>query len=338
MHGPPDPTEALRAAGFRVTPQRLAILRAFAGGRSEHLTTDEVFDRVRVTLPTVSRATLYATLAEFVRGGLLASVGRPEPVGYESNTTAHDHFRCVHCGRRFDIEQARARAPREQLEAEGFTVDRSLLTLEGTCGPCTRFEQGIRGAVAARRRRPAATALTALLERIGDVAVGAIDTPMGTLHVAAGSEGLVRIAFPEHADRAVLEPLTASRSRSRGAAARVRATALGQIGEYFEGGRRDFDVPVNWSAVGARHRSVLHATEGIPYGRTRAYHQLTDDSGGGGGAQAVGAALGANPVPIVLPCHRVGRAPDDPVDYTGGVERKRALQAIERAFAAPAAG
>jgi methylated-DNA-[protein]-cysteine S-methyltransferase len=338
VHAQPDPTEALRGAGFRVTPQRHAILRAFEGGRSEHLTADEVFERVRATLPTVSRATVYGTLADFARGGLLASVGRPEAVTYESNVEGHDHFRCDHCGRRFDIEHSRAadaaaQGPRKALTADGFVVERSLLTLEGTCGPCARFEHGLRAAVAARHHRPAATALTALLERLGDVAVGAVDTPVGRLHVAASSEGVIRVVFPEQADHHVLEPLTRERQGAR-AAARVRATAIREIGEYFSDGRRSFDAPLDWRAVEERHREVLHRTELVPYGTTRAYHHLAHNGDSPEPARVVGSALGANPLPIFVPCHRVGRAPDDPVDYTGGLERKRALQAIEAAHTA----
>jgi methylated-DNA-[protein]-cysteine S-methyltransferase len=159
------------------------------------------------------------------------------------------------------------------------------------------------------------------------LAVASLETPIGQLHVAASGAGLMRVVFPEHRDHGVLAPLAGERSASR-AAARARATAAEQLGGYFSGELRSFDVPIDWSAADERHRAVLDETALVPYGDRRAYHRLDGD------ARAVGTALGANPLPIVVPCHRVGRAPDDPVDYTGGVERKRALQAIETAAAA----
>src|ERR1700679_2267770 len=102
----PDPDQAgaiLRARGMRSTPQRRMILSIFAGGRTEHLAADEVYARASRLLPELSRATVYATLAEFSELGLLSAFGSPEPVRYETNLEPHAHFRCGLCWRVFDL-------------------------------------------------------------------------------------------------------------------------------------------------------------------------------------------------------------------------------------------
>ena len=96
--------ELLRRHGLRVTAQRVAILAAFAGRRSEHLTAEEVVERARGVLPDLARATVYATLGEFVRLGVLGSVGRAEPVRCETNAAEHQHFACARCGRLYDAD------------------------------------------------------------------------------------------------------------------------------------------------------------------------------------------------------------------------------------------
>ena len=97
--------ELLRARGLRSTPQRRAILAAFHGGPTEHLSADEVYARAAESVPDLSRGTVYATLAEFSELGLLSAFGAPEPVRYETNTTHHAHFRCRLCLRIFDLAQ-----------------------------------------------------------------------------------------------------------------------------------------------------------------------------------------------------------------------------------------
>src|SRR6202020_2637017 len=100
---PDDAGELLRARGMRSTPQRRAILSVFSGGRTEHLSADEIYARASEALSGLSRATVYATLAEFSELGLLSAFGSPEPVRYETNTTHHSHFRCRLCLRIFDL-------------------------------------------------------------------------------------------------------------------------------------------------------------------------------------------------------------------------------------------
>src|SRR5581483_1321686 len=119
--------DVLRARGMRSTPQRRAILAAFLGGVTEHLSADEVYARAAQTLSELSRGTVYATLAEFAEAGLLATFGTPEPVRYEINVDPHAHFRCRICIRTFDI----AMPDETQLPADRrFRVERIDLRLD----------------------------------------------------------------------------------------------------------------------------------------------------------------------------------------------------------------
>src|ERR1700709_67409 len=123
-----DPGALLRARGLRVTPQRRAILGAFTGAPTEPLSAAEVHARASATVPEVSRGTVYAALAELTELGLLAAVGSPEPVRYETNTRAHQHFRCRLCLRLFDITLDAAAT--DELRGAGFLVERVAVTAE----------------------------------------------------------------------------------------------------------------------------------------------------------------------------------------------------------------
>ena len=130
-----DPAVRLREHGLRVTPQRRAILTTFAEGSHHHLTAEEVFERARRQLPEVARATVYNTLSELARVGLLRTLEGRGAVRYEPNgRDEHHHFRCLACGRIFDVQLAGA----GQLEPRepGFSVERAQIVLEGTCGAC----------------------------------------------------------------------------------------------------------------------------------------------------------------------------------------------------------
>src|SRR4051812_5887934 len=138
--GSDDAAAALRARGLRSTPQRRAILAAFDGGATEHLSADVVHARASRSLPDLSRATVYATLAEFAEAGLLAAVGAPEPVRYETNVGDHAHFRCRVCLRLFDVAWP---APPQALTEPGFAVERVDLRAEGVCADCAAYEVGL---------------------------------------------------------------------------------------------------------------------------------------------------------------------------------------------------
>ena len=145
--------ELLRARGLRSTPQRRAILGAFQGGPTEHLSADEVHARAAESLPDLSRGTVYATLAEFSELGLLSASGAPEPVRYETNTTHHSHFRCRLCLRIFDLVSG-LQNPEEITDA-GFSVERVDTRAEGICAECNDYNAGLKaGARAISRSGP----------------------------------------------------------------------------------------------------------------------------------------------------------------------------------------
>ncbi len=131
---PTDPVAALRAHGLRVTPQRRAILSVF-GGDGGHLSADQVLERAGEELPELSRATVYNTLGELVRVGLLQRVDGPGATLYDPNLDAdHHHFRCRSCDGLFDVHPAGADAV--ELLDDGFVVQRTQVLLEGLCPSC----------------------------------------------------------------------------------------------------------------------------------------------------------------------------------------------------------
>lgn len=165
-----------------------------------------------------------------------------------------------------------------------------------------------------------------------DVAYADLDSPLGPLLAAATPAGLVRISYLDHAARdAVLEDL-ARRVSPRVLEAPARLDPLRrELDEYFEGERRDFDLPVDWSLTRPGFgRRVLEATAAIPFGSVLTYGQVAAEAGVATGARAAGNALGANPVPIVVPCHRIVAAGGRLGGYTGGTEKKRVLLGLER--------
>jgi Fe2+ or Zn2+ uptake regulation protein len=127
----------LRTAGLRVTPQRRAIWSVFREGASGHLTADEVYERARAKLPELSRATVYNSLAEFVRAGLLQTVRGVGAVRYELNLGSnHHHFRCRSCDNLYDV-RLQGVEYLQLLGKEGFVVDRTTVLLEGYCSSCS---------------------------------------------------------------------------------------------------------------------------------------------------------------------------------------------------------
>ena len=133
-----DETPAkLRAHELRATPQRRAILAALESDRG-HLTAEEVYERARVALPELARATVYNTLEEFLRVGLVQALGRPGAVRYEANVDPHQHFRCLACERVYDVYP-----PGDDwhgLGRQGFVVERSQTVFEGTCPDCAALQ------------------------------------------------------------------------------------------------------------------------------------------------------------------------------------------------------
>jgi methylated-DNA-[protein]-cysteine S-methyltransferase len=177
------------------------------------------------------------------------------------------------------------------------------------------------------RRFRAAAAAQGLL----DVAYDLVDSPLGPLFVAASPRGLCKIAYDAEPEREA-ERLAASFG------ARVLQTPLDaprrELTEYFEGRRRDFDLAVDLRAVPDFHREVLKRLALVPYGEVTTYGALAARAGRPHAARAVGGAMNRNPVPIVLPCHRVVGADGRLVGYGGGLERKELLLRLEGALLA----
>ena len=164
-----------------------------------------------------------------------------------------------------------------------------------------------------------------------DVVYATLDSPVGQLLVAATPRGLVRIAYLDQAGEApVLEQLAARISPRVLAAPRRVDEPRRELDEYFSRRRHQFDLPIDWSLTRGFGRRVLRATARIPYGEVSSYKQVAAAAGSPRGSRAAGNALGVNPMPIVVPCHRVLHAGGGLGGYTGGVERKRLLLDVER--------
>jgi methylated-DNA-[protein]-cysteine S-methyltransferase len=169
-----------------------------------------------------------------------------------------------------------------------------------------------------------------------DVAYATLDSPAGTLLLATTPRGLVRIAYLDGGDEEaqVLEQLAAKVSPRVLAAPRKLDEPRRELDQYFAGARRRFDVPLDWQLTRGFGRRVLQATARIPYGATATYKQVAGEAGNARASRAAGNALGANPIPIIVPCHRILHSGGGLGGYTGGLERKRLLLAVESGQAA----
>lgn len=165
-----------------------------------------------------------------------------------------------------------------------------------------------------------------------DLAYAKADSPFGPLLVAVSSRGLVRLAYPNEPPEQVVEELARRISprvlESPGPTDEVRR----ELAEYFEGTRRRFEVPVDWALTHGFGRRVLRATARVPFGRVTTYREVATRAGSPRAYRAAGNALGANPIPIVVPCHRVLHSDGGLGGYTGGIERKEFLLELEGAL------
>jgi methylated-DNA-[protein]-cysteine S-methyltransferase len=163
-----------------------------------------------------------------------------------------------------------------------------------------------------------------------DVAYARLDSPVGTLVLASTPQGLARLAYvDEGREDAVLEDIAARLSPRMLSAPRRLDEPRRELDEYFAGRRRAFEVTLDLRLLSDFTRRVLSATAEIPYGKVATYKQVAAAAGSPRGFRAAGNALGSNPLPIVLPCHRVLHSSGGLGGYTGGLERKRVLLAIE---------
>jgi methylated-DNA-[protein]-cysteine S-methyltransferase len=172
-----------------------------------------------------------------------------------------------------------------------------------------------------------------------DVAYTTVDSPVGPLLLAMTERGLVRLAYLGEGERdLVLEELAARVSPRMLEAPSKLDEPRRELDQYFAGARKDFEFPIDWSLSHGFGRRVLRATARIPFGSVSTYKDVAAGAGSPRGYRAAGNALGANPLPIVVPCHRVLHAGGGLGGYTGGLDRKQLLLGLEGVVAADGAG
>jgi O-6-methylguanine DNA methyltransferase len=164
-------------------------------------------------------------------------------------------------------------------------------------------------------------------------------SPIGDLILAATAEGLREIEFASHLSEAAiaarlrergLQPVRLERLEDADPSVRpILERAAQQLREYFGGQRSRFDVPLDWGTMAPFQRSVLEATAAVPFGRVDTYAGIARRIGKPGATRAVGNALGRNPIPVIVPCHRVIRSDATLGGYTGGLNIKQHLLSLE---------
>jgi methylated-DNA-[protein]-cysteine S-methyltransferase len=164
-----------------------------------------------------------------------------------------------------------------------------------------------------------------------DIAYRTVDSAVGMLLLAATPRGLLRVAFANEGHDVVLQNLSQRVSpRMLEAPARLDPVAR-QLDQYFTGGRHSFDVALDWSLSHGFRRTVLeHLNADVSYGATASYAALAQLSGSPKAVRAVGTACATNPIPIVVPCHRVIRSDGTVGAYRGGPAAKRVLLDLEQ--------
>lgn len=174
-------------------------------------------------------------------------------------------------------------------------------------------------------------ATAAQAQRLLDIAYRVVDSPVGALLIAATELGLVRVAYASEGHDAVLQNL-ADRISPRILLAPGRLdTAARQLDEYFAAKRQDFSVPLDWRLSAGFRNTVLRHLPEIGYGHTASYAAVAKLAGNPNAVRAVGSACATNPLPVVVPCHRVVRSDGAMGGYLGGVEAKRTLLTLEAA-------
>ncbi len=202
----------------------------------------------------------------------------------------------------------------------------------------TQIERTLRAGPDAAGETPAAAGAAERLrarivaDGLVDVGYAAVDSPFGTLHAAVTRRGLVRLAFPEEREDAMLVHLARELSPRIVEAPSLLDPVRRELDEYFSGRRRMFELALDWALIGPFGRRVLKKTAAIPYGGHLSYAEVAAEAGSPRGARAAGNALGSNPIPIVIPCHRVLRSGGNLGGYGGGLDRKRWLLELEGAL------
>lgn len=179
------------------------------------------------------------------------------------------------------------------------------------------------------RRLHERLAAAAHAEGLLDVAYRTVDTPVGPLLLAATEQGLVRVAYENEDHEAVLARIAAEISPRILAAPARLDTAAREMDEYFAHRREVFDLPLDFRLARGFRREVLTHLPGIGYGATASYAAIAAAAGRPKAVRAAGTACATNPLPVVVPCHRVVRSDGSVGQYVGGTDAKRALLALE---------
>jgi methylated-DNA-[protein]-cysteine S-methyltransferase len=166
-------------------------------------------------------------------------------------------------------------------------------------------------------------------EGLLDVAYATTDSPFGKLLLAQTPRGLVRVSLPAYDPEEALEELSVRISPRVLEAPAELDEARRQLDLYFEGKLTDFSLPLDWRLTQGFRGKVQRQIARIPYGQTRSYMQLAASAGNERAVRAAGTACGSNPIPIVVPCHRVLRSGGGLGGYGGGLPMKRALLELE---------
>ena len=185
----------------------------------------------------------------------------------------------------------------------------------------------------AAERAAERAAARALEEGLADVAYATLDSPLGQLLVASTERGLVRVSFHTEQHEDVLDDLVVRISpRVLEAPARLDEVRR-ELDEYFEGRRKRFELALDWQLTRGFRAEVLHKLyDNVPYGETASYAEMAADAGRPRAYRAAGSAMGSNPMPVVVPCHRVVATGGGLGGYGGGLDMKRFLLRLEGAL------
>lgn len=165
-----------------------------------------------------------------------------------------------------------------------------------------------------------------------EIGYASVMTPLGPIWMAGSTEGIVKISLSGRSERSFLSSLAAllghldARARPDGAGLKILGR---QLLQYFQGERREFTLPVDLLTLTPFQHRVLEETSRVPFGRVVPYGEIARSMRVPGAARAVGNALGRNPVPILIPCHRVVASDGTIGGFTGGTRLKRKLLAVE---------
>jgi methylated-DNA-[protein]-cysteine S-methyltransferase len=172
-------------------------------------------------------------------------------------------------------------------------------------------------------------------EGLLDVAYTTADSPFGRLLLATTPKGLVRVGLPnQDADELLVDLSRRVSPRVLEAPAELDQ-ARRELDLYFDGKLDRFDLPLDWQLSEGFRLRVLHAIAAIPYGETRSYTEMATTAGNERAVRAAGTACGRNPIPVVVPCHRVLRTGGALGGYGGGLPMKEGLLQLEGVLAAP---